>query len=249
MSQWFTTFSMRRPEAPIQLLCLPSSGGGASLYRPWLDRLTYAELHAAMLPGRERRLAEPPMDSMAQLIRALVPEVAKLAGRPYALFGHSMGALVAFELTRALAAHNHPLPVRLFVSAYRSPERPRRMRNLHHLPHDEFVDALRMYGGTPEAVLQHQETMELLLPMIRADFKLHEAHQFQTEPPVDVPITAFCGRSDHIVPPQELEGWNAHTRSDFALHSYPGAHFFIHDSRDAVIAQIEKDLKHDLVMA
>lgn len=246
MSQWFTTFSVQRPQAPVQLLCLPSSGGGASLYRPWLDRMNCAELHAATLPGRERRLAEPPCDDMAQLIHALVPHVARLAGRPYALFGHSMGALVAFELTRALAAGKHPLPVRLFVSAYRSPERPRRQRDLHRLPAGEFVDALRAYGGTPEAVLQHQETMDLLLPMIRADFRLHETHRFQPEPRIDVPITALGGRSDVIVPLQDMDGWHAHTRAGFELHGFQGAHFFIHDSRAAVIAQIEKDLVHDL---
>ena len=249
-SPWFTTFSLSKPDAPVRLLCLPSSGGGASLYRPWLNGLQNVELHAAMLPGRERRLAEPAIQSMPELVEKLLPQVVKLADRPLVLFGHSMGALVAFELAHALHKAGHPLPMRLIVSAYRSPERVRQTRDLHALPHEAFIDALRVYGGTPEAVLAHEETMELLTPMLRADFKLHETHSFDRHRTVQCPITALAGQSDHIVPASELNGWNQYTTSsDYALHTYPGGHFFIHSAREAVLARINADIERDLVAA
>ncbi|WBS03483.1 alpha/beta fold hydrolase [Pseudoduganella sp. SL102] len=211
MHPWFTHFSRPAPHAGARLLCLPSSGGGSTLYRPWLGGLEDVELQAALLPGRERRMLEAPVQTMAAMVDGLVPAVTALADRPYFLFGHSMGALIAFELTRALVARAVPLPRRLFVSAFRAPDMPNPKRDLHALPDDEFIDALRDYGGTPEAVLRHRETMDAMLPMLRADFRMHETYRYHAARPLPVPITALAGRADDAVPASQMAGWAKQT--------------------------------------
>lgn len=247
MTAWFTTFGVAKPHAASRLLCLPSSGSGSTQFRPWLEHLPDIEMHVALLPGRERRLMDPPIDNLAELIDKLLPQVTRLIDRPYFLLGHSMGALIAFELTRALAARDLPMPRRLFVSGYRSPERPRRRPDLHQLPDDQFIDALRGYGGTPEAILAHRETMELLLPMIRADFKLHETHRFQPGAALSVPISALAGENDCIVPPDEMVDWKNHSARHFEMHRFPGGHFFIHDALERVVATLKRRVHDDLV--
>lgn len=246
MKPWFTHFAHPIPNAKARLLCFPSSGGGSTLYRPWLGALDDVELHSALLPGRERRLLEPPKQNMDELIEALVPAVTALADRPYFLFGHSMGALIAFELTRALHKRGLSLPHRLFVSAFRSPDRPNPKRELHALPDDQFIDALRDYGGTPEAVLKHRETMDVLMPMLRADFRLHETYRHVPGMPLPVPITALAGRSDLAVPASEMAGWDKHTAAGFDMHHFDGAHFFIHDAHKAVLDLLSDSIYCDL---
>lgn len=249
MNPWFTHFSRPAPQAGARLLCLPSSGGGSTLYRPWLGGLEDVELHAALLPGRERRMLEPPLTTMEAMVDGLVPAVAALADRPYFLFGHSMGALIAFELTRALVARGIAAPRRLFVSAFRAPDLPNPKRDLHGLPDDEFIDALREYGGTPDAVLRHRETMEVLLPMLRADFRMHETYRYHVARALPVPITALAGRADHAVPASQMAGWAKETDAGFALHQFDGAHFFIHDSRDAVLKKLGEAIHEELAFA
>lgn len=247
MSAWFTTFGKNKPHAAARLFCLPSSGSGSAQYRPWLEHLPELEMHVALLPGRERRLMDPPIDNLPELIEQLLPQISKLIDRPYFLLGHSMGALIAFELTRAMLAQGLPLPRRLFVSGYRSPERPRHSPDLHQLPDEQFIEALRGYGGTPDAILAHRETMELLLPMIRADFKLHETHRFRTGAALPLPITALAGESDHIVPPDEMGDWKQYSTRHFEMHRFPGGHFFIHDALQRVVTTLQRRINDDLV--
>ena len=253
MNPWFTHFSRPVPQAGARLLCLPSSGGGSTLYRPWLGGLDdiepAVELHAALLPGRERRMLEPPVQTMAAMVDGLVPAVAALADKPYFLFGHSMGALIAFELTRALVARGIRPPRRLFVSAFRAPDLPNPKRDLHALPDDEFIDALREYGGTPDAVLRHRETMDVLLPMLRADFRMHETYLYHAARPLEVPITALAGRADAAVPASQMTGWAKQTSAGFALRHFDGAHFFIHDDRDAVLKTLGEAIHEELAFA
>ncbi len=246
MTPWFTHLSRPIPNAKARLLCFPSSGGGSALYRPWLDGLGGIELYSALLPGRERRLLEPPEHNLDALVEALALAVAAMMDRPYFLFGHSMGALIAFELTRTLRKHGLNLPHRLFVSAFRAPDHPNPKRELHALPDDQFIDALREYGGTPEAVLRHRETMDVLMPMLRADFHLHENYRHVPDMPLPVPITALAGRSDLAVPASEMVGWEKHTAVGFNMHQFDGAHFFIHDAQKAVLNLLADSIHGDL---
>lgn len=246
MSTWFTSFGITRPQAPARLLCLPGSGSGAAQFRPWCAPLAHVELHAAILPGRERRLQEAPIGNLAELLDRLLPAVAALADRPYFLLGHSMGALIAFELAHALAQRGLPLPRRLFVCGYRSPELPRRNRELHQLSDDDFIEALRGYGGTPEAVLSDRATMDLLLPMIRADFRLHETHQVRHGQPLPVPISAFAGDSDHLVAAADMAGWRNHSSRHFEMQHFPGGHFFVHEALEQVATALNRRIQDDL---
>lgn len=222
-------------QAPFRMLCIPNSGGGTAMFYDWIGKLDNVEICALALPGRERRIMEPAVDSMSELMDILVPEMESLTDKPLFLFGHSMGALIAYEL-----AHQLPVsPLHLFVSGYRSPEIKNNNRVLHNLDDNEFVKELRGYGGTPDEVLQHRETMSLLLPMLRADFKLHETYVFRNRGPLNIPVSAFAGASDRIVPPADMALWRNKTVAAFEFHTLSGEHFFIQDSQQELFSLIQ----------
>jgi medium-chain acyl-[acyl-carrier-protein] hydrolase len=235
---WFIRYQRHPATAGVRLFTFPYAGGGAAIYREWGDRLKGVDVYSALLPGRERRLGEPPIGDLHLLLERLLPAFLALADRPFILFGHSMGALVAYELARRLQDRG-PRPAHLIVSAYRSPDQPRRNRALHALPDGEFVDALREYGGTPAGVLDHEDIVRMLLPMLRADFRLHETYGFTPRAPLDCPLTALAGLADTHVTPEEMAGWGDKTDSAFALVRIPGSHFFVLDRPDLVLNTVQ----------
>ena len=237
LMQSFTHFNSHA-DAPYRLLCFPSVGGGANLFRAW-KALHNVEVWAATLPGRGRRIGEPARDSIARLVDEMTPDVARLTDKRYLLFGHSLGALLAFEMALRLRELGLPSPRHVFVSAFRSPERPNPNREMHRLPDVEFLHELRRYGGTPDLVLNHREMMQLLLPTLRADFKLFETWRYRECPPLDCSITALAGLNDSVVTASEMEGWVRRTRQDFELQLFSGGHFFIHDSHEDVIRLLQ----------
>lgn len=226
-------------DAPVRIICLPSSGGGANMYRNWEGNLDNVEIYSVQLPGRERRLSEAPIDNIDALVEALVPEVEKLNDKPLLIFGHSMGALIAYELCCALQRKGSKMPKAVFVSAFRTPERINRNKKLHPLAFDDFIEELKKYGGTPEEILNHRETMELFVPTIRADFKIHETYVFPNHPQLTIPIISFSGTRDHVVPGSHMIGWNNHTSAEYAHHTIEGGHFFIHDNQARVLMVIQ----------
>jgi surfactin synthase thioesterase subunit len=235
-----------RPAADprLRLLCFPYAGRGASALRPMAEGLPAGvEVSIAQLPGRESRFNEPAMTRMAPLVAALAPSVLPLLDRPCAFFGHSMGAAIAFELTRHLRSGGHPVPVCLMVSGRRAPQSPRRMAPLHALPDPQFLDALRRLGGIPAAVEREPELLKLMLPVVRADFQLLETHVHRDEPPLEIPITAYGGRSDPEVEESEIEEWRSQTRGAFTLRMFAGDHFFIHDEASGFLRAFRQDLE------
>lgn len=243
-SAWIHCFEPD-PGARLRLFCVPYAGGGASVYRGWPASLPPGiELCAIQLPGRETRIAEPRFSRMGPLVEALREAVAPWLDRPYALFGHSMGAEVAFELVRALRRTGGPQPRHLFVSARPAPQRPRRPP-LHHLPHDAFVAQLRRLGGTPDAVLASPELMELVIPVLRADFAVLETNGYQAEPPLDCPISAFHGVDDDRATEEDMQAWAAQTAAAFRLRAFPGGHFFLHQAKARLIQMMVKDLERE----
>lgn len=232
-----------RPGARLTLLCLPYAGGGPGAFRAWPALLPPAvEVLAIQPPGRESRLLEPPFNAVEPLLDALVPEVEAVVGRPFALFGHSLGALVAFELTRRLRRDLGVEPVWLFVAGFRAPQMPPRRPPLHQLPDDAFVDELGKLGGTPEEVLGHPQLMQLLLPALRSDIAVAETYRHEPQAPLRCPVSAFGGRADHDVLTAELAGWRRSTSGRFSLRLFDGDHFFVHSSRDQLLAAIAEDL-------
>lgn len=236
-----------RPRARLRLFCFPHAGGGASSYHAWGAQLAPdIELCAVRLPGREGRLAEPPPRSMQQLVALLSDGLAPSLDRGFALFGHSLGATVAFELARSLRRHARPTPVHLFVSGCAAPHlraaREAGTPALHALPDDVLIAGLRQLGGVPSEIMAVPELLSVVLPTLRADLELDETYVHRAERPLDCPITAFGGLEDETVARDQLEAWRDQTRARFALHLLPGNHFFLHTGPGSILAAMTRDL-------
>jgi surfactin synthase thioesterase subunit len=225
-----------------RLFCLPFAGGGSAIFYSWKDRLPNdTELVRILLPGRENRLREKAVTRMATLVATITEAMTPWLDRPFAIFGHSMGALIAFELAKALRARYRVLPYHLFVSGFRAPQLPR-PEKITGLPDAQFIARLRQYGGIPELVLQEPELMEIFLPILRADFELMDSYVYQPADLLDCPLTAFGGKSDPKIALQEISAWEMHTTRDFKCHFLPGGHFFINESTTQLLSHLCTDL-------
>jgi medium-chain acyl-[acyl-carrier-protein] hydrolase len=219
------------PRARLRLFCFPNAGAGASVFRGWQDLLPLVQVCPVQLPGRETRLAEAAFTRIEPLVQALTEGLRPELGEPFAFLGHSMGGLLAFELAHQLRQAGAAGPLHLVVAGRPAPHMPRKLPQMHDLPDDEFRKELRELGGTPPAVLEHEELMQLLLPVLRADFTVCETYRCPARPPLACPLSAFGGREDDTVPEEDLAGWRQYTTGPFALHILPGDHFFLHTSR------------------
>lgn len=231
------------PRARLRLFCLPHAGGGASAFRGWADVLPAdVEVCPVQLPGRENRIAEPAFDRLEPLVQALADAVEPYLDLPFAVFGHSNGALIGFELSRLLGARGGPLPVHLFASGRRAPDLPAETAPIHAHPEAEFLAELGTLGGLPRALLEHQELLALLVPTLRADVAIHETYQFREEAPLPFAITAYGGVADAKVRQAQLQGWERHTAGPFLLRMFPGGHFYLQDERDTLLRTLSGDL-------
>jgi acyl transferase domain-containing protein/surfactin synthase thioesterase subunit len=234
-------------QAALRLYCLPYAGAGASIFRSWAETLPpEVDVCAIQLPGREDRLGETPLTRITPLVKTLASILHPHLNIPFAIFGHSMGGLVGFELVRELRRQDGPLPSHLFVSGICAPQLPDLNLPIHRLPEPQFLEALQKLQGTPEAILQNAELMKLLSPAIRADLAIAENYIYAAEAKLPCPITAFGGKQDPLVRPEHLEGWQAQTLGSFALHLFPTDHFFLHRDRDALLAAIAATLTQPL---
>ncbi len=232
------------PAARVRLFCIPYAGGGASVFRRWPSGLPDdVDVCAIQLPGRETRLMERPCSSLVSLVGDLSEALAPHLDRPFALFGHSVGALIGFELARRLRRRDGRLPVHLFVSGCPAPQVRDTGPPIHGLPEPEFLDRLRRFNGTPPEVFQHRELMELVVPVLRADFALRETYELVAESPLECPISAFGGSDDRDVPLPQVEAWREHTRSTFHLHTLPGGHFFLHTAQALLLERVSLALQ------
>jgi medium-chain acyl-[acyl-carrier-protein] hydrolase len=240
---WITT-PLPRPRAAYRLFVLPYAGGGVSHYRAWTKTLAESiELCLVHLPGREQRLFETPIRQVPPMAEAFANAVTPWLDRPYAFFGHSMGALISFETSRILRRRGQRLPVHLFASAHRAPHLPDSDPPVYHLPDADFIAKLRTLNGTPQEVLDNAELMELLMPLLRADFELSETYTYTEAPRLNIPMTAIGGTEDHRVPPEDIEAWGEHTTAPFTFVMVPGDHFFVHDAvRNGVVNLINQTL-------
>ena len=219
------------PRATLRLFCFPYAGGSASLFRHWSDLLAPTiEVCPVELPGRGTRLAEPAFTRIAPLVSAAADGLLPILDRPFALFGHSMGALVAFELTRTLRRDYGLHPVRLVASAHRAPHLARVGPPTHTLPDREFTQKLRQLAGTPREILDHPELMALLQPILRADFAVCDTYTFVPDKPLSCPISAFGGLQDPLVTCPSIAAWRDQTAGAFAMRMVPGGHLFLQAS-------------------
>jgi medium-chain acyl-[acyl-carrier-protein] hydrolase len=230
------------PTARLRLFCLPYAGGGESIFRTWWQALPGdVEVCAVRLPGRDARYREPLFARVSPLVRALADALAPDLARPYALFGHSMGARIAFELTREQRRRGQPEPALLVASGRAAPHCPPRDL-MSALPVDQLLDRLRKLDGTPEAVLREPELMAMFLPIVRADLAVSELEDHRPEPPLACPIVAFGGTDDQRCTRDELAGWRDHTAGSFTLEQFSGGHFFINTASRSVLASLARAL-------
>jgi medium-chain acyl-[acyl-carrier-protein] hydrolase len=239
------------PNARLRVFCFPFAGGGASAFNAWADELPYdvrvqAELCAIQLPGRETNMKVPPYKSISPLLDALAPVIGRDQGMPFAFLGHSMGALISFELARQLRREGRPGPTHMVVAGHRAPQLPKRHSPIHDLPDQEIIASLRVFGGTPEGVLQNSELMDLFLPVLRADFAVCEDYAYASEEALTCSITALGGNDDGRVSHEELSAWRVQTSNSFSMHMFPGDHFFIQSAQVLVLRVLAQDLKQVL---
>lgn len=237
-------FGPPRESARIRLVCFPYAGGGASVYRTWRRMAPHGlDVCPLQLPGREMRVREPPYRRLDPLVETVAEVIRPGLRVPYALFGHSMGALIAYELAHRLCSLALPPPVHLFASAARAPHLRSDGRKLHALPDVAFEAALGDLEGTPAQVLAHRELMDLLRPTLRADFEMCETYEHHDRGPLPCPVTVFGGTDDLQIAPEELRAWAPLTRSSFESIVLAGDHFFLGPRSEEILEHVARRLE------
>lgn len=227
----------------LRLFCFPYSGAGASVYYPWLTAFPApVDVCPVQLPGRETRLSEAPFTELEPLVEAAGEALLPYLDRPFACFGHSLGALLSFELARYWDRHYGVRPIHLFVSAHPAPHVPETEPPIHALPDPVFVEKLRELNGMAEEILAHTELLQLLIPILRADFGICETYRYSDDTPLECPISAFGGIQDPYMGQADLEAWRVHTRAGFSVRMFPGDHFYLRDQGARVVEAIVREL-------
>jgi surfactin synthase thioesterase subunit len=247
-SPWVQRLAPRKA-ARLRLFCFPWAGAGPAIFREWSALLPATiELHAICPPGRERRIDEPALPTIDAVAEATVAALRPYLFQPFALFGHSFGALVAFEVARALRRAGSPAPEHLFVSGRPAPQLAERREPLHRLGDDDFLRAMvARYDGISREILAERELVELVLPTLRADVQAAETYQYRPEPPLPGPITALGASNDSEVPESDLHAWAEHTQGRFDCSIFPGEHFFVNDAQ--MRATVLSAMAHKLGLA
>ena len=240
---WFRSGRRQRP-VHLRLFCFPYAGGTAAVYKDWADHLpATVQVLAVELPGRGSRIKEAPFVSIPALIDALVGAIVPFLDVPFAFFGHSMGAVIAFELARRLRKTYRHEPEILLVSGRRAPQIPDIKRAAYDLPTAELIEELRRLDGTPKEVLENTELMELIIPLLRADFQMIQTYTYEGDSPLRCPISAYGGLRDHEETREQLLLWREQTISRFCLHMLPGDHFFVRSAASILLATLSRELE------
>jgi surfactin synthase thioesterase subunit len=229
--------------SPSRLFCFAHAGGGPSFYRPWGAFLRpEIAVRRVLLPGRELRLEEPPFRHIADLVDSLCAALEPQLDRPYALFGHSMGAVIAYEVARRVSGAGTAGPRCLIVSGRKAPGLPANRPPLSALSDDEFVSAVARLGGIPPEVLNEPSLISMLLPALRADYELAETYEPLPGGRLDCPVVAYLGTSDPEVEYTQMLDWREVTTGDFTMRVFRGGHFYLKGARPDVVHAVREDL-------
>ncbi|MEU3145109.1 MULTISPECIES: thioesterase II family protein [unclassified Streptomyces] len=239
---WIRQYRPAHPTAP-QLICLPHAGGSATFYHPVATSLApRCDVLAVQYPGRQDRRAEKPLEDIDELANQLFPVLRARVHQPVALFGHSMGATLAFELARRFESTGVPLEA-LFVSARPAPSRQRTGGTVHLLSDEQLVAELRTLDGTAKQVFNDEELVRMALPAVRGDYKAAETYRYRPGPKLRCPIHALIGDNDPLVTPVEAQAWSEHTNGPFTLDTFAGGHFYLLEHRATVLSIIAEYLR------
>ena len=229
--------------ASLRLFCFPYAGGDAFSFRSWPEQLpSTIEVCPIELPGRGMRIKEPPFTQLPLLVEELAQSILPYLDKPFVFFGHSLGALVSFELARLLRRIHACSPTHLFISGHCAPQILYSVPPIHTLPDVDFIKELSRLHGTSETALANEELMQLLLPALRADFEVFATYTYQPESPLNCPLTAFGGLQDPSMSCEMLEAWQSQTSATFAMKMFPGNHFFIHTAQSSLLQSLAQTL-------
>lgn len=238
-NKWFVRPHVK-PEATTRLFFFPYAGGGPTVFTKWCaDLPRHIEGTVVHYPGRGSRFDEPAIDEMPRMTDALAQNIEPLLDKPFSLFGHSMGGLIAYELARHLRAQHLPMPSQLFISACGTPQLTDSTPKIHSLPDDQFLNEFDQLDGIPRE-MQNPEVLRLLLPIFRADMQLLEDYAYYSGAPLDLPIVAFGALDDSRVSRERIEGWASHTSGGFEARYFSGGHFYLREHRRAIIKIIDE---------
>jgi surfactin synthase thioesterase subunit len=232
---WLRTF--QAPGGRRALVCLPHAGGASGAFRHWQGGTAELDIIGVELPGRAARFTEAPVTRMEPLATDIAAQLSVL-DHDYALFGHSLGGLLAFEVARRIRDAAGRPPLALFVAGCLAPDAPA-PPPVHDLPRDRLLAWLEDIGGLDPEIARLPDLVEILMPALRADLAVYDTYRHQPAPPLEWPIHVLAGRSDPTATPADLEAWRAHTTGAFTIHALPGDHFFIHRATAQVLRVVE----------
>ena len=243
LAPWLA-FTRHSPAATVRLFCFPYAGGRAAVYRDWSHALPpTVDVCPVELPGRGVRASEPPFTRLTDLVPDLAAGLEPHLDRPFALFGHSVGGLIAFELARWLRRTNGLRPEYLFVSSHRAPHLPYHGRLTSSLSQLELLAHLQRLGGTPTELLREPELLQRMLPVLQADSALTQTNTYTHQAPLECPLLVFGGWDDPLVGRDQLEAWAEHTTASCGVRMFPGAHFYINTHRTRLLSTIGSELE------
>jgi len=227
----------------LRMFCFPYAGGNAHVFRLWQRHYpANVGVCPVQLPGRGRRMNEPPFTRIKALVKALADAVFSGSQAPFVFYGHSMGALISFELARELRRRGLAGPRQLFLSGRRAPTVPDNEGPIFNLPHDQFIAELKRLNGTPPELFELSEVTELFFPLLRADFEMIDTYTYESEAPLSCPITVYGGLQDEDVSPEALRDWKKQTTGTCEQRLFPGNHFFIQDPKNEFHAALRRDV-------
>ncbi|TDF36341.1 thioesterase [Alteromonadaceae bacterium M269] len=241
VDHWFVANTAKKLPK-LTLFCFPYAGGGVSTYANWHKYLSDdIEVVFVQPPGRGVRLLDDLFDNMDDLMAELSHKILPKLNRPFAFFGHSLGSRVGFELTKRLQQLRAPTPLHFFASGSRAPHVESRVEGWYLLPDSEFKAKLRELNGTPEDVLNNSELMDIIMPMLRADFKIADEYR-ANRGKINCPITVLRGTDDVDVSIDDTEAWSELTNNFSGVHDVDGDHFFIDKSPEEVVGIVDEVL-------
>lgn len=233
-----------RPHAKVRLFCFSYAGSSAQVFHTWNDHAPeWLEVSGFELPGHGARMGERPLDAYEPATLAIADTLEPVIDRPYALFGHCLGAALAYEATRILSSRGKPQPLQLFTCGARGPHFGIPIADVESMEDDEFIEHMHETYAAPIDFLRHPEMRPLFLPIVRADARMTQNYRYTPGPPVTYPVTATAGETDPYVQQGHLEGWRKHTTASVTTRIYPGGHFFFLESAPRLLADFSTELE------